>query len=180
MAFDFKTIKTWLNDYAGQLKKIRVDIEALEVEREDVLFAPPVQGDVRAALVRWVEGQRDAYQATLTQNLTSLAGQRNVIEAPDMLAKAMFQHPFMRVADTTSAFARGDNDRVICGLFGDLMLKSIDSTLNQIEWPKEGLSATDRARRLEELDKKLKALRAEEQAFVSAATDTGIDVTAVE
>lgn len=80
----------------------------------------------------------------------------------------------------TSAFSSGENDRAICGLFGDVLLKSIDATLNQIEWPKDGLSAADRARRLGELDKKLEALRAEEQAFVSAATDTGINVAAVE
>lgn len=180
MAFDFKTIKTWLSDYAGQLKKIRSDIERLEVEREDVLFAPTVQADVRAALVEWIERQRDTYQTELRKNLASLAGNRQLIEDSGMVSKFMLANPFMRPAPTVGGYGNGDNDYALAGLFGDVLIKSIDATLNQIEWPKDGLSAADRARRLDELDKKLKALRAEEQAFVSAATDTGINVTAVE
>lgn len=180
MAFDFKSIKSWLSDYAGQLKKIRADIEALEVQRENVLFAPPVQADVRASLVSWVEGQRGTYQDALKKNLTGLASNRHVIETPEMVSKFMLATPFMRPAGTMGGFNNGDNDWAICGLFGDVLIKSIEATLSELEWPKDGMSAADRTRRLAELDKKLEALRAEERSFVAAAADTGINVEAVE
>lgn len=180
MAFDFKSIKSWLSDYAGQLKKIRTDIDELELQRENVLFAPPVQADVRAALVSWVEGQRGTYQDALKKNLTGLVSNRHTIENPERFSKFMLHMPFMRPASTVGGLNNGDNDRAICGLFGDVLIKSIDATLSQIEWPKDGMGAVDRTRRLAELDKKLEALRAEERSFVAAASDTGINVEAIE
>lgn len=180
MALNFKSIQTWLADYAGQLKKLRADIEDLEVQREDVLFAPPAQADVQAALASWVESQRSTYQDALKKNLTNLATNRHLIETPEMVSRFMVAAPFMRPASTAGGFHNRDNDQAICGLFGDAIIKSISTTLSQLDWTKDGMSAADRVRRLVELDKKLETLRAEERSFVAAAADTGISVEAVE
>ena len=178
--FDFGTIKKMLGSYAGELKKLRAQIEALEIQREDILFAPPVLADVRAAMVGWIESTRSTYQATLKQSLTTLASQRNTVEDPALFARMMLQTPFMRPSNNNGGYNNGENDRALCGLFGDLLIKSIDATLSQLEWPKDGLSTAERTRCLAEMDKKLEALRADEKGLVSAASDVGVNVEAVE
>lgn len=180
MAFDFKTIRSWLSDYAGQLKKLRADIEKLEIEREDVLFAPLVQADVRAALVKWVADQGGMYQDTLKKNLSSLVSNRQTIEDASLFSQFMHYTPIMRTGNGSNGLSNNENDRALAGLFGDTLIKSIDATLSQMEWPKEGMSGADRTRKLAELDKKLEALRAEEKSFVAAAADTGMNVEAIE
>lgn len=177
--FDFRSIKNMLGNYADELKKLRAQIEALEIEREDVMFAPPVLSDVRAAMVGWIESMRGSYQATLKMSLASLAAQRDVVEGPGLFAKVMLQTPLMHPSTISGRPTNGENDRALCGLFGDVLIKSIDATLNQLDWPQGGLSTVDRNRRLEELDKKLEALRADEQGLVSAAGDVGLNVEAV-
>lgn len=172
--FDFSSIKKMLGSYAGELKKLRADIEALEIEREDVLFAPLAQSDVRVAVVGWIESTRNTYQASLKKSLTSVATQRNVIEDPDLFSKWTQGTPFV------SSGNNGETDRAICGIFGDVLIKSIDATLNQMEWSKDCLPSAERTKRLAVLDKKLQALRTDEKSFVSAANDVGVNVESVE
>lgn len=178
--FDFGTMKKMLGSYAGELKKLRTQIETLEIQREDILFAPTVPADVRDAMVGWIESTRSTYQATLKKSLTILASERNAVEDPALFARTMLQTPLMRPSNSNGGHSNGENDRVLCGLFGDLLIKSIDATLSQLEWSKDGLSTADRKRRLVELDKKLEALRADEKSLVSAASDVGVNVEAVE
>lgn len=178
--FDFSSIKKMLGSYAGELKKLRADIEALEIEREDVLFAPTAQSDVRTAMVGWIESTRDTYQATLKQNLTKVAVQRNLIEDPELFSKWVQATPFVRTENNNGGYSSGETDKAICGLLGDVLIKSIDTTLNQMEWSKDSLTTAERTKRLAALDKKLEALRADEKSFVSAANDVGVNVESVE
>lgn len=145
--FDFKSIKKMLGNYAGELKKLRADIEVLEREREDVLFAPPAQPDVRAAMAAWVESHRSAYQGKLQKELLELAGSRHKLEQNAMVAKTTAVY---RPASGEQFL--GGLDRVMCGIFGDVLIKSIDDTLSRLDWPKESLSAAERTRRLAGLD----------------------------
>lgn len=178
--FDFISIKKMLGSYAGELKKLRAEIEALEIEREDVLFAPPAQSDVRAAIVGWIESTRNTYQATLKNILTNVAAKRNLIEDPDLFSKWVQATPFVPTENNNGGYDNGKTDRAICGIFGDVLIKSIDATLNQMEWSKDCLTSAERTKRLAVLDKKLEALRADEKNFVSAANDVGVNVESVE
>jgi hypothetical protein len=173
--FDFGSIKKMLGNYAGELKKLRAGIEVLECEREDVLFAPPAQSDVHAVMVKWVESHRTAYQSKLQKELHAMTSSRFALEGENTIAAKV---PMYRPASGEQFL--GGLDRAMCGMFGDVLIKSIDATLGQIEWSKDCLGTTERARRLAALDEKLAALRVEEAKLVSAASDVGVDVSAIE
>lgn len=172
--FDFGLIKKALAGYGDSLKKLRREIEAIQKEREDVLFAPTTRADARAAMVAWIESQAKIYRGSITQGLNELAMNRHAIEDPTRFNEAISRLPL--VHKRAYGPVDGPIDLFVCALLGDVLIKAFDEVLEKMPQPADALSHEDRKRRLEQIDAKLADLRATEQKMVTAAADAGMTV----
>lgn len=180
--FNFGLIRKTLSDYAKALRDIRLEIESLERQREDLLFTPASKTDVRVAMRAWVDGNRSRYVSLLQKDFAVLANSRKQLEDPSAVAQRMAINPLVETPPTSMHVVRerAGIDFAVCGLFGDALLKSIDAVLDGMQWPDNALSNSDRVSKLNELDAKLERLKAEEQKMVDVATKEGLVVDALE
>ena len=174
--FDFGIIKKALAGYGDNLKKLRREIEVLQQEREDVMFAPPTCADARAAMAAWVESQAKVYRASIIPGLTALAANRLSIEDPARFNEHILRLPLIH--KKVYGPVDGPIDLFICALLGDVLIKAFDEFLEKMPQPANALSHEDRSRKLEQIDKKLSTLRETEQKMIAAAAEAGMTVEA--
>ena len=173
---DFGMIKKALAGYGDSLKKLRREIEAVQQEREDVLFAPTTRADARAAMAGWVESQAAVYRESTTKGLRDLAANRHVIEDAARFNESISRLPL--VHKRAYGPVDGPIDLFVCAVLGDVLMKEFDKVLEKLPQPVDALSHEERKRKLEQLDARLAGLRETEQKMVDAAAEAGMTVEA--
>lgn len=162
-----------LKGFATELRQIRTDIEKLERQREDVLYAPTCRADVAAALTSWATRRSADYTAYLGKALKQLQDVPGVAGDPLQVDQRM--RDWGLTGDHREAY-HSDIDRALAGLFGNLLAESLQKTIADMPWPEAGLPQSERAGAVAVIDAKLSKLRAAELKLVASAEAAGISV----
>lgn len=174
MKFDFSSLQRSVQTLASQIKGLRKQIEDLQREREDVQASAAAKSDVKRIVAQWVESKRAVHAKVLRATLEPF------IRKPANLDDAGRVNQYLTVlGGTLNAGGQASvvtMDAVICGLFGSQVLDGLNTAIDLMDWPQEGLPLVDRARRLDELDAEIAALVEQEQELTESARQAGLVV----
>ena len=181
----FDAFKNTLSKYSSTLKGVRDEIDRIEVEIEDVVFAPIAKEDVQSAFRSWINSEGAEWRSLLGDRLKSLQDQPLILNDPDRLAKSMHDHGLLLLGAGPSPVAQAFFEprllqRTLIGMFEEPISKAIDAALDGLEWKPGALKLKDRQERLQALNQKLAELKATEADLVKQAKDVGIDPSGVE
>jgi hypothetical protein len=172
--FDFKLFKKALGDYSQTLRTVRSQIDAVETEIENCLFA-------RA----WISTEAAEWRRLLIDRLASVQKNAELMANPDKLASDMKLSNLLMMGAHSGALYQGHVDakylqRSMIGMFEEPMWKAIESALDGLTWQPGAMTIEDRAEKLKTLREQLSKLRAQEAQLVKDAEDVGIDASGVE
>ncbi|CAG9932432.1 hypothetical protein [Candidatus Nitrotoga arctica] len=174
MAFDFQFFAKSLKGFAAELSQVRNNIEKLEREREDILYAPACRSDVTAGMTAWAERRRVEYAGRLEKILRAL------INVPGTASDPAQVDVRLRTAGLSGdgiQLHHIDIDLAMAGLFGNLLKESLQKTIDALPWPANaGLPMSQRGNEVANIDAQLIKLRATEAKLVDDAKSAGINV----
>lgn len=181
--FDFRTVRSTLTNYAEAVKKLRLQIEALEQRREDILYAPPARTDVRAALAAWINRSTSEFEQHLVKGLHAVEKMAELNQAGgngpagDGTVRSVAQLFTFHVAHSSREVQNGGFDRAMCALLGPAILALVEKTLDGIDWPDTAVALSEREKMVAEIEEQLKKLRKEEDTLLAAGREAGLSVT---
>jgi hypothetical protein len=179
----FDAFKSTLTKYSDTLKGVRSEIDRIEVEIENVMFAPIAKEDVQSAFRSWVSREGIEWRRLLGDRLASLQEQPIVLNDPDRLAKSMHDHGFLMLGAKPGAgqvfFEPRLLQRSLIGMFEEPISKAIESALDGLEWKPGAIKLKDRQEQLQTLNQKLAELKTKEAELVSQAREVGIDPSGI-
>lgn len=169
--FDFNITKKLVRDVADAVHQTRAKIEKLQQEREDAINQPIPKDDLKATLAACVQRRAEAYKDTLRTVLNPMIHEPGLV-----LDAALFDHHATIAGPNMGAIqVIGVNiDKALCGLFGKLLLQSLNQIIDNMDWPTPGLPVADRARKVKELDAEISKLIKLEADLVNEARLAGL------
>lgn len=176
-------IRKAIAGYVDELKRVRLAIERVSREREDLLFAPPAKEDFLTALDRWQAANTERYRAVLVQRLADLRSNRDALDDPSSFNAGiehlrLFNVHRFSVAGTAPTETTA-LEQSLLGLFGGAVYQVLRTEIGKLPQLPDEITSADRARRLVKVEAELSELQAKERELVSAAEESGIDVQAV-
>jgi|GEM_PF-6497449 len=174
MGFDFKFFAKSLKGFAAELSKVRNNIESLEREREDILYAPACRSDVVAGMTEWAERRSVDYAEHLGKIVGTLI---NVPSAALDPAQVDARLKFVGLSGDRVELHHNGVDLAIAGLFGNLLKESLQKSIAALPWPANaGLPMSQRSDEVAKIDAQLLKLRATEAGLIDDAKKSGINV----
>lgn len=179
----FDAFKSTLSKYSSTLKGLREEIDRIELEIEDVHFAPIAKEDVQSAFRSWVTSEGTEWRRLLGDRLAALRDQPIAVNDPDRLAKSMHEHGLLLLGAAPGPgqvfFEPKLLQRSLIGMFEEPIIKAIDAALDGLEWKPGAIKIKDRQEQLQTLNQKLAELKAKEAELVSQAREVGIDPSGI-
>jgi uncharacterized protein len=170
---DFSLFSRSIKSFATDLQKLRRDIELLEREREDVLFAPANRADVKAALGAWIQRRQAAYRDRFAIVVARLQNDAQMSTDPHAVDRHMQTTPLLSTAGHVAAV---DLDTAMAGMCAEQMQAALQEALNG-KWPEgEGLPNAEREAAVAKIDAKLQKLRKQHDDLVAEAAKHGLQV----
>ena len=179
----FDAFKSSLSKYSSTLKGVREEIDRIELEIEDVHFAPIAKEDVQSAFRSWVITEGIEWRRLLGDRLAALRDQPIAMNDPDRLAKSMHEHGLLLLGAPPVGQAFFEPrllQRSLIGMFEEPISKAIDAALDGLEWAPGAINLKDRQAKLKTLNEKLAELKATEAELVKQAMEVGIDPSGIE
>lgn len=180
----FDAFKNTLSKYSNTLKEVRAEIDRIEVEIEEVVFAPIAKEDVKSAFRAWVMTEGIEWRRLLGDRLAKQINDPHSLNDPDKLAKSMHDHGLLLLGAGLGPgqvfFEPRLLQRSLIGMFEETIGKAIETALDGLEWPPGAIKLKDRQERLQALNSKLAELKATEADLVSQAQEVGIDPSGVQ
>ena len=173
--FDFLTIGKALKNFAGELQSLRIEIEMITREIEDIQYAPAHMDDVNNALEAWAADAAGTYLKHFKSVINPLvaspgfllntAGVRQHLSAREFLPTPSFHTPMSR-------------DAQMCGLLGpSVFVGLIKKQIEGLDWPIPGLLMAARIPAIEALEKKISKLRSREAELIRSADKAGLVIS---
>lgn len=179
----FDAFKSTLSKYSSTLKGVREEIDRIELEIEDVHFAPIAKEDVQSAFRSWFMREGIEWRRLLSDRLAALRDQPITLNDPDRLAKSMHEHGLLLLGAPSGPgqafFEPKLLQRSLIGMFEEPISKAIDAALDGLEWQPGAINLKDRQAKLKVLNERLAELKAKEAELVSQAREVGIDPSGV-
>lgn len=170
--FDFGSIKRSLQSVVGQIRSLRSDIEKRKRTREDVATAPAAKEDIKAAVRAWADAAKLEYQKRLRATLGSLISTPADLEKGNLLGRMTVAGAFHQIGGIEPGPKAVDG--LLCTFFGQGLIDGFMKSIDQMDWPREGLPLAERARRLEALDKEIADLTEQLAELTKAASEAGV------
>ncbi|WP_310567386.1 hypothetical protein [Hydrogenophaga sp.] len=180
----FDAFKSTLSKYSSTLKGVREQIDRIEIEIEDIHFAPIAKEDVQSAFRSWVMSEGIEWRRLLGDRLSALRDQPIAMNDPERLAKSMHDHGLLLLGAMPGPgqvfFEPRLLQRSLIGMFEEPISKAIDAALDGLEWAPGAINLKDRQAKLKTLNEKLAELKATEAELVKQAMEVGIDPSGIE
>lgn len=173
--FDFLGIGKTLKNFAGELSSVRLEIETLTREIEDIQYAPGTPEDVVKALEIWAADNAVRYHNYLKTELGKLVYQ------PSMLADKAAVHAHLHSRGFLPDPSGGlpiSRDVQMCGLLGPAgFMELMKKQMQALDWPAPGLPMADRPAAIAVLEKKISKLQAREKELIQSAEKAGLSIS---
>lgn len=163
----------------------KLESERAKLQREQVILqnAPRTRDDVIADIGRVVDMCRDEYTQRFTAKVVGNAG------APSRWMSPHFRlsSPIVEVqSPSINLFALQRANELIqptpiylecmIGLLGDAIKPAVRGMLQQVDWPKDAISAQERGPKLAEIERKIEDINQKISALLNEAREAGMDV----
>lgn len=173
--FDFLGIGKTLRDFAGELQSIRVEIEKLRRQMEDIEYAPLCKADVLRALEVWATDRAKQYQSHFESFITAIRTQPKIVGDKVAVWRIMNSR---EVLPDPSAGLPLSRDTQLCGLLGVAGFVSLmKARLDQMDCSPEGLPMAEREAAIAPLLVRMNRLEAREAELVAGAEKAGLSVS---
>ena len=170
--FDLFAVRNNLKSFAEDLAGVRVQIEEVKREIEDVNFAPLPDADVLELFRTWAERNASEYREHMKgilggircrPTIDGVAFHRLLLNL-ELLPEPNMNRPL-------------SHDKKMCGLLGpDAVVALIEKQLAAMNFPPAGLPRAERAQAVAVLEKKLAKLTAREAGLLATAEKAGLVV----
>lgn len=166
---DLMGLRKGAQDFASRMRTVRARREELQREREDVLTAPANRADVKAIFSRWIGGAQDRYMRNLQQHMAVLIRKPKQFEQPESLDNYV---AVCAIQQGMSPATTRSMDSALAALLGPMLQKNLFEMIDHMEWPgPEGLPLVARAERVEQIDREIEKLSAEEDELTRVANE---------
>lgn len=173
--FDFLGIGNTLKSFAKELSTIRLEIETLTREAEDIQYAPANEADVLKALTAWAADNQLKYRAYLKTELSKLVNSPRDLGTNWSVHKHIGARGFLPDPHGGLPISR---DVQMCGLLGPVtFVDMVKKQMDAMEWPPQGLLMAEREPAIAKIEKKITALRLREQDLLKSADKAGLEVS---
>ncbi len=171
MNFDFSILRKGVADLASQISTLRVSLERLKRQRDDLIAAPASKTDLKAAARKHLVDQQAAFGAVVRAQLDVF------VRRPDRLANRELIAKQMTLLGATgkpgdSVASHRSMDVVLAGLFGPAITDAYLAAIDAMEF-EEGPTNADRAIKLMAIEKEIAAMQQQLDELVSAARGIG-------
>lgn len=129
MGFDFQFFAKSLKGFAAELSQVRNNIETLEREREDILYAPACRSDVIAGMTAWVERRCVEYAGYLGKVVGPLINVPGAVTDPAQVDARLRNSGLY---GGRIEFHHIEVDLAMAGLFGNLLKESLQKTIDAL------------------------------------------------
>lgn len=171
--FDLFAVRNNLKSFADDLAGVRVQIEEVQRQIEDVNFSPLPDADVLAMFRTWAERGAAEYRA----HLKSVLG--GIRSRPGMDVSGFHRHlSSLELLPEPNVYRPLSHDKKMCGLLGpDAVVSLIEKHLAAMDFPPAGLPIAERAKAVADLEKKMVKLKAREAELLATAEKAGLSVS---
>jgi len=174
MKFDFSFIRKSVQSLSSQVTDLRAQIAKLTAERAAILAAPASREDVKAMVTSWAKDRASEYITSLQMNMAFFVKYADKLADPATVRQRMTV--FGASQQLGSGFESGPslNDKAVCALFGAALIDGVHAAIDRMQWPDGALPLEGRQKRVQEIDRALSTLVAEEAEIVSSARSAGV------
>lgn len=171
------TLKDSLESFGADFRKHATEIAQLREERAELARARPTRDEVKAMLTQWAARRSSDYLERLQFNLGDLLKDHEVLGNAAQIEQRVSLFGKSRVLGGLGMFPGPElEDMAICFLLGPQLVKALHAAVDAMPWPANSMSAADRTRRIEAIDKKLARMTKEHDELVVQARAYGVDV----
>jgi hypothetical protein len=167
MKFDFLGLKKTVASMGEQVRELRVQIETLKRQREELAAAPHSRDDVLAILSSRIDREGAVYAHRLRHAI------RPVINRGPGISNDVYV-PIMTAEKDNVPAGPKTIENAFCLFFNAQMKEAVAAALAGIEWPDGAVSHIDRVAKLTKLDREIDALEAEETELAKQAAAAGV------
>ncbi len=173
--FDFLAVGKTLKNFAADLSSVRLEIETLSREIEDIQYAPANHDDVIKALEIWAVDNAVKYREYLKTQLTKLVTQPGTLLDKVAVHTHLHSRGFLPDPSYGLPISR---DMQMCGLLGpEGFVALMKKQMLAIEWPAPGLPMAARAPAIAVLEKKRSKLIDRQAELIQSAEKAGLSVS---
>lgn len=173
--FDFLVVGNAVKKIAGQLSSIRLEVDTLTRELEDLQYAPAHQDDVLKALGVWAADNAAEYRDHIKKVLGRITLKPAVLAEKGEVKNQLRWSGFLPEPSAGTPLSR---DVQMCGLLGpETFVELVKKQMQAIDWPAPGLPMAQRAAAVAALEKKISQLRASETALIRSAEKAGMAIS---
>ena len=173
--FDFLIVSKTLKSFANELAGVRLEIETLTRQVEDIHYAPAHPDDVLAALQVWAESNAAEYRTYLKIELGKLFHRPSILSLKHEVKSALHMRGIVPEPHLGLQVSR---DVQMCGLLGPAgFMELMKKQLQAIDWPAPGLRMEERPGAMAALEKKIKTLQTREAELIASADKAGLSVS---
>lgn len=170
--FDFASLRRSIQSIEERLKKLRIEINDKQRQRNAILGAPLCKDDVKQMLASWVQASADQHVKSLQESLTRMG------RDPRGFSAQLTQQSAPRLFGAVSGYGQepsaSDMDKALCGLFGAELVRTLGEVVDRMEWPQQGLPMSQRQAAADKIERDLAELMREEEDLMNQAAEAGI------
>lgn len=173
--FDFLTVGKTLKTFASELSSVRVEIETITREIEDIRYAPADTNDIVQALEIWAEKNENTYRNYLKSVFSRLFEKPDILSDPTEVWRSFHSREIIPEASSHTPISR---DMQLCGLLGkERFVALMKSQIESMDWPESGLPIAKRPAAIALLERKIKSLQAREAELIRSAEKAGLHIS---
>lgn len=173
--FDFLSVGKTLKNFAGELTSIRLEVESLSREMEDIQYAPAHPDDVVKALEVWAADNAAEYRHYLKMEIGKIVHKPAVLLNKNEVKNLLRWGGILPEPAVSNFLTR---DVQMCGLLGPAsFVELLKKQMEAIDWPAPGLPMAARPAAIAVLEKKISKLRARESDLIQSADKAGLSVS---
>lgn len=159
-----------------QLATLQARKLALEQELGKVRHAPSAKEDLRRMITVWVDAAGRQHTGALQLTLAEFARRPSLIPAAPLPGQFSAVAPGQRADLAGDSLAPGAIDMALCALFPDQVRAALLKAVDALPQWDEGLPASERAKRIEALERQINDVTSEAESLVEQARAEGIDL----
>jgi hypothetical protein len=170
--FDFASLRKAVATLGDGLTGVRASLSTLRAEREQIANAPPAKDELREVFTHWVRAAAKFYEDGLVRSTL-----QPMVNKPGLLLDPARAQKFVSVVSASAQpdqmMGAGSIDAALCFLLGDRIIAAMSDAIERMPFV-GGLPMSERAKKLKELDARIRELEAEENALLDEAREAGV------
>ena len=153
-----------------RLQELQSEIEATQRDRNALTMAPTARSDVDNMLRKWVADSADEFRREFASRMEIFARDSRSLADKARIAS------FVTLAGNDPELKARALDCLLCATYGEKLLAPMGAALDRLDWAAIGVTAADKAERIQRLDARMQELQQEQADLIAQAEEAGISL----